>query len=197
MLGKRSVYVGDEDVFAVKHFFISLKVISELGFSAQFPWKERNETHSSYERKIFTTKEFFFFLNLCREKLQNFSDSWRKKLEFSFFLLAGEHIFPRFSRRYCKTMWKKNDLTEMFMTLKHYCIIIIVIIVCSVFFSRQRVVRKKGKTSDDIDSLSFFMLSVVPLLFFLMPKTTYSNWNVRPLWRSRKKENHTKVNCHK
>lgn len=104
MLGKRSVYVGDEDVFAVKHFFISLKVISELGFSAQFPWKERNETHSSYERKIFTTKEFFFFLNLCREKLQNFSDSWWKKLEFSFFLLAGEHIFPRFSRRYCKTM---------------------------------------------------------------------------------------------
>lgn len=155
--------------------------------------KLTHPTRGKFSRR----RNFFFFLNLCREKLQNFSDSWWKKLEFSFFLLAGEHIFPRFSRRYCKTMWKKNDLTEMFMTLKHYCIIIIVIIVCSVFFSRQRVVRKKGKTSDDIDSLSFFMLSVVPLLFFLMPKTTYSNWNVRPLWRSRKKENHTKVNCHK
>lgn len=72
---------GDEDVFAaVKQFFflISLKVISEYtGFSAQFPWNERNE--NTVFVSFFSTVVWKWFFFMTREFFISLRVAWTEK----------------------------------------------------------------------------------------------------------------------
>lgn len=139
MLGKcceRSFCWGDEDVFGcVKRFFIiSLKVISECsGFSAQFPWKGGMKIQF---RSIRRWAEFFPSKAPRDEQRKNLKRLFGLSLRinsFQFVRLDEDETFflgaSPIERRCVERA--KGDLSDMFMTLKHYCIIIIVIIVCS------------------------------------------------------------------
>lgn len=125
MLRKYPKYcVGDEVVFAVCSNVPSSRWRSlvNMGFSAQFPWKERMKIQFLFDgAKMVSHDEGIFISDTVVKK--SFEFSWFMRRER--FRDWQKWFFPLFSHRF-RRRWEKV-LTEMFMTLNHYCIIVIVI----------------------------------------------------------------------